>query len=201
MLKNCELKRLGKSQFYDNWGFSVLVCLVIDAILSVSSCAYGLSILIEGPLIVGSAAYFVKQARGMKPEFGEAFSGFKNFGKNLVLGLLMFIFTFLWSLLLIVPGIIKGISYSMAPYIMLDHPEVSPRQAMDKSQMMMLGYKAKYFGLQLSFIGWILLSCLTCGVLAVLFVIPYMNCTNANFYNELKKVYEPDPVSDTVLDI
>lgn len=92
----------------------------------------------------------------------------------------------LWTLLLIVPGIIKGLSYSMAPYILLDNPELTPMEAINKSQEMMRGHKMDLFLMQLGFVGWILLSFLTLGI-ALFWVGAYYDTVFAKFYMELKE--------------
>ena len=99
------------------------------------------------------------------------------------------LYTFLWSLLFIIPGIVKSYSYAMTPYILLDRPELSATDAIKESEKMMNGHKMELFILDLSFIGWILLSMLTCGIL-VLYVEPYMMATKSAFYLELNG---PDP--------
>ena len=108
---------------------------------------------------------------------------------HLVLYILQFIYIFLWTLLLIIPGIVKSYSYSMAFYIMNDHPEYTATQCLDESRRMMNGHKLDLFCLHLSFIGWIIVSILTCGI-GVLWVDPYMQLSQANFYEELKKAEE-----------
>ena len=108
----------------------------------------------------------------------------------IVLGqLLMGIFIFLWSLLLIVPGIIKAYSYAMTPYILVDRPELSVRDAIRLSGRMMSGRKLDLFCLHLSFIGWMLLCILTLGI-GILFLSPYMMTAQAAFYQDVRSDYE-----------
>ena len=95
------------------------------------------------------------------------------------------IFTCLWTLLLIVPGIIKAYSYSMTPYILVDNPELSVREAIRKSQQMMVGQKFNLFYLQLSFIGWFFLACFTGGI-GFLWLVPYYQTAQAAFYQNLR---------------
>jgi uncharacterized membrane protein len=103
--------------------------------------------------------------------------------------LLMAIYTSLWSLLLYIPGIVKSISYSQTAYVLRDNPGLSYNAAIERSMDMMYGYKMRYFKLLLSFIGWILLAALTCGI-AIFWVYPYMQAANANFYEYVKEEYE-----------
>lgn len=106
-----------------------------------------------------------------------------------VWGLLwMTILTFLWSLLLLIPGLIKAFSYAMTPFILEDNPELSGVEAIHRSRMMMKGHKFDLFWLWLSFIGWFLLSILTCGI-GFLWLVPYMETAQAAFYEEVKADY------------
>lgn len=113
---------------------------------------------------------------------------FGNYFKNVAAYLLMCLFIFLWTLLLIIPGIIKALAYSMTPFILQDFPELSVNQAINLSQKMMKGHKFDYFWLGLSFIGWILLGLLTLGI-GYIWLIPYMYTSYAAFYEEVKKEY------------
>ena len=142
-----------------------------------------LVLVISGPLAYGLAKAFLHIVYGEeRPNVATLFDGFKDdFGGTLLLGLMIGIFTFLWSLLFIIPGIVKGIAYSMSYYIKAEHPEYDWRKCMDESQTLMRGHKGAYFVLQLSFIGWYIVSCFTFG-LGFLWVAPYQECTNANFY-------------------
>ena len=96
------------------------------------------------------------------------------------------IFTFLWSLLFIIPGIIASISYSLVHFIKLDNPELNEFEVIRRSKEMMKGHKMDYLILWLSFIGWFILGIFTFGIL-YFWLIPYMNVTMANFYNKLKQ--------------
>ncbi|XFA98959.1 DUF975 family protein [Candidatus Izemoplasma sp. B36] len=103
----------------------------------------------------------------------EAFmSGFKNnYSRNLGLHILMALYTFLWALLFIIPGIVKSYAYSMSFYLVNKEPELKSSDAIDKSRELMNGYKMNLFILDLSYIGWYLLSILTFGIL-LLWVVP-----------------------------
>ncbi|HEY9575975.1 MAG TPA: DUF975 family protein, partial [Lachnospiraceae bacterium] len=124
---------------------------------------------------------------GEKPVVGDVFKGFsENFGTSVLTALLISIYTFLWSLLLVVPGIIKGFSYAMTFYILAENPQMSATEAITESRRMMDGHKMEYFVLILSFIPWMLLGTITAG-LAYIYVGPYIQVTCANFYQELKR--------------
>ena len=134
---------------------------------------------------LGCCSYFIKNT-GSKPALSQIFSGFKTrYGRNVKTLLLMDVKLVLWSLLLIVPGIIKSIEYSIIPYILADDAEISSKDAFKKAKEMMKGNKWRAFKLGLSFIGWELLCVLTLG-LGVLFLMPYVEAANAEFYVELK---------------
>ena len=116
-------------------------------------------------------------------------TGFANWGHNVWGMLLMGIFVFLWTLLLIIPGIIKGFAYSLVPYILVDKPELSANEAINLSMKMMKGHKFDFFWLCLSFIGWILLAILTLGI-GLFWLLPYMYTAYAAFYQDVKAGYE-----------
>ena len=189
MIDRADLKARAKQMISGNIGM-LIVCFIIVAVLEgvcnviplvgpiVSVCAMG-------PLTLGSAYIYLNLTRGFEPDVNILFSGFQRFVDTLVLTLLIGIFTFLWSLLFVVPGIIKAISYSQSYYILAEHPEMSGKEAMDASIEMMDGHKMDYFVLLLSFIPWMLLCGITCGI-ASLYVVPYMNATLVNFYEAIK---------------
>ena len=113
---------------------------------------------------------------------------FSDYVRNAVSILLVYLYTLLWTLLFIVPGIIKGLAYSLTPFIVKDNPQLSPNQAINLSMKMMKGHKFDLFYLYLSFIGWILLAILTLGI-GLLWVIPYMQTSMAAFYLDVKNDY------------
>ena len=104
---------------------------------------------------------------------------------NLATMLLKTIFQFLWFLLLIIPGVVMSYAYAMTPYLAADHPELGAKETIDLSRNMMKGHKWELFVLDLSFLGWIILSVLTLGILEVFYTGPYMASTHAAFYKEL----------------
>ena len=94
------------------------------------------------------------------------------------------LFILLWTLLLIVPGIMKSMAYAMTEYILLDNPEISAEDAIHKSRVMMDGHKMKLFLMYLSFIGWAILCLFTLG-LGFLLLVPYIETSVATFYQDL----------------
>ena len=123
------------------------------------------------------------QSKGA-PRIDSLFSRFSIFGNALVLRLLMFLKILLWSLLFIIPGIVAAYRYSMAPYLLAEHPELSASEAIEQSKQMMSGNKGRLFCLQLSFIGWFLLAALTAGV-GYVFLAPYTKAAETAFYLDL----------------
>jgi len=136
-----------------------------------------------------------------RPEVKDSFSGFDDFWSAFKVTFLVGLYTFLWSLLFVIPGIIKSISYSMSMYILAENKGKSARECIEESKAMTEGHKMDLFVLALSFIGWILLGCITCGI-AYIWVIPYMNATYANAYQSLKPVayVEEAPVAETFVE-
>ena len=119
-------------------------------------------------------------------DFMDIFSKSDMFVKALFLRLRLTVFTFLWTLLFIIPGIIKSYSYSMSGFIMTENPEISSKEAMEVSMKMMAGNKWRLFCLQLSFIGWYILGAMACGI-GIFFVQPYVNAAIAGFYDDVSR--------------
>lgn len=187
MLSNRELRRNAWDQLRKSYWMVLIVTLIVSALPAASSIA-AIGFVIAGPLLVGQAIYLIdmieNQTDGKKIEL--VIEGFKrSFINSFVATLLVGLFTFLWSLLLIIPGIIKALAYSMTPYIIADEPDIDAFVAIRKSQEMMNGHKMELFTLILSFLGWFLLGMLTFGV-GMFFVMPYFQTTLANFYLELR---------------
>jgi uncharacterized membrane protein len=181
---NSEIRKSAREQLSGRWLIAVLVFFVYFLIVEASSfTVIGLFIL-YGPLNLGIAIFVMNTQRWEQAEFGDLFAGFKRFGVAFRLEILQCIFISLWSLLLIVPGIIKMFSYSMAFYILRDDPEIGALEAIAQSKRMMSGYKGKLFGLVMSFTGWFFLCFLTAGI-GFFWLMPYVNVSMANFYEEL----------------
>lgn len=144
-----------------------------------------LNLILGGPAGLGIATYFLRLLRDEDSSIENVFSGFSSFGKTFVLNLLITIFVFLWTLLLIVPGIIALIRYSMSYFIMHDNPELTATEALDRSKEMMDGEKMNLFVLWLSFLGWFILGTVTLGI-GFIWITPYYNAAKTAFYENLK---------------
>ena len=177
-----------KSDTYGSrWGGAILAFIIVG-ILSSALSGFVVGILAALPLTMGLYAMYLNMYKDNEWSVGDIFSSFRN-GMDYYLNsfLLLFvnsIFIFLWSLLFVIPGIIKTFSYSMSPYILIDNPVMTAGEARRKSIEIMKGNKWKLFCLQFSFIGWILLSILTFGIL-FLWVIPAMEMSKIAFYKEI----------------
>ena len=160
--------------------------LVLSGVVITSAIIGALfSIFVTNAITVGVNNYFIKNTDS-KPSFKDAFSGFKvKYGRNIGTLLLVGIKTVLWTLLFIIPGIIKSFEYAIIPYILADDAEISSKDAFKKAKKMMNGNKWRLFKLEFSFIGWTLLCVLTLGI-GTFFLIPYVNAAAAEFYVELK---------------
>ena len=130
-------------------------------------------------------AFALAVVRSQSLELGMLFQGFEEFGRALAAYLLMALFVALWSLLLIIPGIVAGLAYSMTYYILRDQPNLGVMDAIGLSRQMMRGNKWKYFCLQWRFFGWSLLCLLTCGI-GFFWLMPYMMASQAAFYEDLR---------------
>ena len=145
----------------------VVICLIIGGAMSLGYAKFNLALVDH------------KDAR-----ISDLFSQFSRFGDGFVLNLLTGIFVFLWSLLLVIPGIIAGYRYVMAPYILYENPGMRPMDAIRASKNLMQGNKWRLFCLHWSFIGWSLLSMLTLGI-GGLWLVPYMEAAQASFYRQI----------------
>lgn len=133
----------------------------------------------------GSAKFYLGLSRTNKANIADLFGAFKLFGKVLGVYFLIELFVFLWSLLFIIPGIVASYRYRMAPYLLADNPDIGIWEALGKSKEMMQGHKGELFVLDLSFIGWALLTIFTCGI-GTLWLTPYMEMTYVNYYDALR---------------
>lgn len=193
-LSNSEIRARARETLDNNIfssKFLLLIAMTIVSSLIIGAANYlccGLgTLLLCGPLYVGLYKAYLRTVRGdSSVKFGSLFDGCgDDFGQNLVLGVMHTLMLTLWTFLLIIPGLIKSYSYALVYYIKSDHPEYSWRECLTESERMMRGHKMRLFMLQLSFIGWMLLSALTCGIGAI-WVNTYIQTATAVFYEDLK---------------
>ncbi len=192
------LKTLAKQQIKGNIGILFLITLIIALISGAASFVLSFvpmgsliaSVIITPAFTLSVVMVYLNLAAGKKPEVSDTFEGFKDFWGAFKVTFLVGIYTFLWSLLFIIPGIIKAYSYSMALYVFAENKEKGAKECIKESMQMMDGHKMEFFVLELSFIGWYLLGIITLGI-AYIWVVPYISATIVNFYNTIKPIVKP----------
>ncbi|MBQ8559120.1 MAG: DUF975 family protein [Tyzzerella sp.] len=171
----------------------VIVCLVVIAI------AIAISAFLTNIIDIGGKRYFLEN-REHKTKVSQVLYGFSN--GNYMNGVkIMFwkgLYIFGWSLLFIVPGIVKSYAYMMVPYILAENPGISKERAFQISMQMMDGHKMEAFILEWSFFGWNLLNSLTFGILGIFYVNPYRNATYAEFYSAIKAEAMQRGITDSI---
>ena len=187
MLKqNSELRAEARVALTDKWVMGAVTTLVFGAVSGAASYIPVVgSILVALPMMYGYSIVMLSVMRGGEMNIGGLFDGFNDFGRIVGTKLLQAIYTFLWTLLLVIPGIIKNYSYAMTDFILKDQPELANNAAIEKSMAMMDGNKMKLFLLDLSFIGWAILCLFTFGI-GFLFLQPYVQSAHVAFYEDLK---------------
>lgn len=192
---------------HGKWGTLAIIYLVyyvitgcIGAISAIpafgSAIGSIISIIISGPFALGLTIVSLYVVRGVKISVNDMFEGFKQFLNAFLANLINGIFIVLWTLLLIVPGIIKAYSYSMTYYILSDNPVLTANEARKQSMELMRGNKWRLFCLNFSFIGWIILCVITLGILSF-WISPYIQSSVAAFYEEISgsKIIAPEDYS------
>ncbi|HVI42449.1 MAG TPA: DUF975 family protein [Anaerovoracaceae bacterium] len=193
-----NLRALGRNALKGKWGLAVrgtvlyailttLPVIILNALFeNGSATSSGISsvysLLISGPMTLGYAMFAISIFRKRATSPAEVFYGFERFGKAFGLYIVMSIFVLLWSLLLIIPGIIAAFRYSMSFYVLADSPEIGIMEALNESKRMMRGNKWKLFCMNLSFIGWGILCIFTLGI-GFIWLVPYIEVTTIAFYD------------------
>ena len=189
MKDNVELMRNARAALKGKWGLAIATFLVYMLIVGgvgfLHDIASIASIVLAGPMALGAATFSLSLARGEDARFEQIFDGLKDFVNAFATYLLMMLRIILWSLLLIIPGIIAAFSYSMTFYILSEDRTLKSKEAINASREMMDGNKLKLFYLFLRFFLLALLCILTLGI-GFLFLIPYVNVTMAMFYDDVK---------------
>lgn len=186
MVKISVIKQRAKTALKGHWFANIVVLVLIILITAALDLTY-VGALFSGLVMFGSAAFYLELVKSKQGKIGTFFGGmFKKFFKRWGASLLISLYTFLWALLCIIPGLVKSYAYAMTPYIMMEKPEMGINDAITKSRQLMKGHKWKLFLLDLSFTGWMLLSILTLGI-AFVYVWPYYSAARAQFYKEVKR--------------
>ena len=197
MPRNKEIRRAARYALKGHWTPAVLTTLVFSLIVGAAGSIPLAGLLVICPLEFGFMLCFLRLVRGEDCDemVGDQFNVFSKYGRVLGTSLLYTLYVILWSLLLVIPGIIKSYSYAMTPYVMNDRPDLDADDCIHESRMMMRGYKWKLFCMDLSFIGWAILCILTLGI-GFLWLQPYIEASHAKFYEELKARRTPEAKLD-----
>ncbi|MBR3251943.1 MAG: DUF975 family protein [Erysipelotrichaceae bacterium] len=172
---------------------AVVLGVIFTIILIIIIASSVIDIFLTNPLEMGCRSFFLKNSDDPNASLDEIKNGFQpNYFRNVKAMFLKDLYIFLWALLLVVPGIIKGYAYSLVPYILAEDPDITPSDALKKSEEMMMGHKKEAFVLDMSFFLWGLLAVVTFGIAQVLYVGPYVKATDVELYKAIKASYE-DP--------
>ena len=189
-MKARDYRRAAWEKLRGKWGVMAIATLIYALILGACGALSLIyiggfaALFLTGAFALGLAIMALAAARKQEVRAAQLFDGFKNYGSSLALYLLIAIFTALWTLLFIIPGIVKAYSYSMSWYILADNPQMGANEARKRSMELMRGNKWRLFCLHCSFIGWLLLCILTLVILT-LWIAPYLQTAQAEFYRDL----------------
>lgn len=217
--KNKLLMQQARSALQGTWSLAAaatfvyfLALIVVNMASSFVLGSFGIIIelLLTGPMAIGLVSIMLSITRRQNGKLAQVFDGFSRFGVSIAAFFLTGLFTLLWALLLVVPGIIAAYSYAMTYYILIDNPTMGALEAIKKSKAMMRGNKWKYACLSFRFIGWGLLAAVPLSIgligyvwalfegkawapltlipamIGLLWLVPYMMVSNARFYEEIK---------------
>lgn len=184
-----DLMNQARNSLSGNWGIAIATFIIfvilsgsIQVIPFFGQAGY---ILLAGPFAVGISIFSLNILRQKNAKIENLFDGFKDYGRSFITYLLMLVYIILWTLLLIIPGIVMALAYSLTFFILADDKTIRPKEAIQKSKQMMYGYKLKLFYLILIFFGLSLLCMLTLGI-GFLWLIPFAYITMAAFYEDIK---------------
>ena len=184
ILRQNAREQLGGNIFHSKWLTMLLVCGLSPLAVTLSGSFPIILFVIMGGILYGTARVTVKTVRGESWRFEEVFCGFSTcFVKTILLYLLQAVLIFLWTLLFVIPGLVKSYSYALAYYLQQEPggAEAEPSELLAESSRLMNGYKWQLFCLDFSFIGWYILGALCFGI-GTFFVVPYHQQARANFY-------------------
>jgi uncharacterized membrane protein len=166
------------------------IFMIVLFIVAIVALALAVVFLILGSVVeLGYAHFNLNLVDGREAGLGDLFSYFKYTGRAIGARLLRSLYIALWTLLLVIPGIVKSYSYAMTPYILAENPDMTAAEAITRSKEMMYGHRWNLFCLEISFIGWRLLCLLTLGI-GNLWLRPYMQASGAAFYREVSQTWK-----------
>ena len=202
MKLNSEYRAEARMTLQGFWGSAALLYFVVGLISCFASMTLGMLLgpfsnivtILTLPIIFAASMYFLHLYREEEKDITFLFERFslRVYGVYLLAA----VYTILWSLLLLIPGIMKSYSYAMATYIIEDNPDVGPEEAIKRSMRMMEGHRMQLFLLELSFLGWAFLCILTFGI-GFFWLSPYIETSRAAFYEDVKRnVAEPEETQE-----
>ncbi|HOJ44886.1 MAG TPA: DUF975 family protein [Bacilli bacterium] len=185
-MKAKDFRRIANEKANAQITNTVIVYLLFFALMGISTPTGIGAFILAGPATLGLTIFIIKLSKREKAEIEDVFKGFNNFVPALVLWILQQLFVFLWSLLFLIPGIIKHYAYALAFFLLEEKKELDPSEALRQSEAMMRGHKWRLFCLDVSYLGWIILSILTAGIL-FLWVKPKMDLAHYEFFLDLRE--------------
>ncbi|MCR4786746.1 MAG: DUF975 family protein [Lachnospiraceae bacterium] len=195
-----ELNRVAEqlaNELVDSPYLGTIIGVAIGVIVIALIISLAISYFLIMPLTVGSMKFYKEASEHREYDIGRLGYSFSGHYMNIVkITFLMSFKIFLWSLLFIIPGIIKSYEYRLIPLILTDDPTISSADAFRRTKEMMTGNKWHTFLLDLSFFGWILLAICTCGIVGIFYVFPYIYCTEAELYLTLRGLVYGQPAGD-----
>jgi len=188
VFKNQDFWNLVYSEYSDFQSFFIAYNTALDSISSKGSTLLSIIQLIVGAILeVAAISVYLRMSRSPeKVSFSLFIEGLNSWGRAILAALWKFLWVYLWALLFIIPGIIKAIAYSQMFYLINEYPDMSIPKSMNISKVITRGHKGELFAMYLSFIGWALLACLTCGI-GMIWLKPYFRMTTVNAYHALMK--------------
>lgn len=190
MTANRQLMQNASAALQGKWakaaGAFFILCLSAVVVQMIPVAGPIIWLLLVGPYTLGFYNYSLRLSRGESVALGTMFTGFNDFGRGLLAYLLTGIYVLLWSLLLIIPGILAAFAYAVTYFILIDNPDMGVNDAISLSRRLMTGNRWKLFCLGWRFFGWLLLALFTFGI-AGLWVYPYMQVAFAKFYDDIKE--------------
>jgi len=195
-MENRDIMTHARARLDGNWALAVATFLVYFAITFILGATpvvgWAADLLIGGPLFVGLHVFSLAIVRSKEAGVRQLFDGFSSFANGLVAYLLIAVFTFLWTLLFVVPGIMAALSYSMTFFILADNPGTDGLDAIRKSKAMMYGHRWRLSCLAGRFTGWFLVGIFTLGI-GFLWIGPYLMVSVARFYDDVRGAKQDIP--------
>lgn len=157
---------------------------LLSVVLTVGTVMWLIRLVVGGAITLGSSSFYTKMVKGEQVRFGDLFGYFHQLWRGFCMQFLMGLFVCLWSLLLVIPGIVAAYSYAMTPYLMAEFQDLGTMDALRESKRLMKGNRFRLFCLHFSFIGWAILAVLTFGI-GDLWLSPYVEAATAAFYMDV----------------